>query len=63
MGILLSGCQCSTTPCFVVDTCSSTKDGYCLYKLYQAGNEMSDYTFIKDTCGKYIVGDTLTLSK
>lgn len=60
----LSSCNCSNRTYFTVYDFQSDIGNKCMYSLHHGGRaDGGIYISIIDTCGKYQVGDTLTLSK
>lgn len=64
IALTLSSCNCSSRTCFTVSDFESDSGNTCSYRLHHGGKtDGGVFICIIDTCGKYQVGDTLTLSK
>lgn len=61
--LLLTFYSCRTDSQFIVEKIESNHTNRCDYWICQTGNGPSECITIKDTCGLYQVGDTLTLIK
>lgn len=61
--LLFAGCQDRNSNAFKVNTFEYHHGCFCTYYISQYNIPTDRYLQIVDSCGKYQVGDTLTLNK